>query len=126
MVREAFEKKQPFREYPEGEYVFEIYDVGEAEPTEKTTFRWWTLNFFAEGETQRLRLRMPVWKYADILISVGCKTVDGAIDWEPAQIVGKRFKANLTYREWDGKRYPNLEYAHSDGAIKDDSNDIPF
>jgi hypothetical protein len=115
-----------FEKLPEGNYVWEIYEISEPQKKEKCIQRTWKLNTVHNGETTQVWFYMRPWEYYAILNAMGYeKDANGDIEWEKEDIAGKKkmFYGMLTYRTFNGKDYAQMSMVK---AMSKEETEIPF
>ena len=113
-----------FDKLQEGEYLWKIYEISEQQKKEKCVQRTWKLNTIKNGEVNQVWFHMRPFEYYDILKVLGYeKDKNGDIDWEAQDILGKRFKAKLSYRKFNDKEYPRITETK---PVEETDEEIPF
>ena len=110
---------------PEGEKLFEIFEIGPKIPTAKSYYRTWKFNTFHDDNTSQVWQNVMAWEEIPLLEVLGYeKDERGGIDWDIDDIAGqKRVRATVYHEEYEGKTYAKVKDFKSASA---DDKEIPF
>jgi hypothetical protein len=110
---------------PEGEALFEVFDISAKVPTAKSHYRKWKFNTFYDGEVRQIWQNVMAWDELPLLMVMGYEPDSkGGVDWDISDIVGhKRVRGTVWHEPYEGKPYAKIKDFKPASA---DDQEIPF